>query len=199
MTYKPQQIVRSGEYNALAGLIAFPTPGTWDVLAGVPEASGGLAGGNQYIYYPAGIPGVSNSASVSAPPFTAHFFANARLFADALWSAKYNLPAGVAPWTAFLADAEMDLLVEDYDYLVFTDARSFYRLDIGSGVDDNTDFGVIRSRAYSAKITNVAGPGYPKEEDLFREPEVPVAARTYMNISIQAAQWIDITQSGPIR
>ena len=82
------------------------------------------------------------------------------------------------------------------DYLVFTDAQSWYRLDIGARAvgETNTNYGVLRGKAYTAAITNITGPGLPNEEDLFEEPEKPVDAKTYINVTIEAKGWEAIYQ-----
>ena len=198
LTYKPKHIVKAVKYNNLysSGSIAFPATlfDSWDNLAALPAGTQGrLQNGNQYIYYAVGIPGINNSTTNNAAAITVKFFANARVFADALWSSKNNKPLTDASYSTSAADALFNTLNAGTDYLVFTDARSFYRIDIGDGVGDSA-FGVFRSKAYTATINDIAGPGFPTEKELFMDPDVPVKERTFSNITIEAVDWKPMRQ-----
>jgi hypothetical protein len=205
--YEPQMIVKTVAYNQLVGAIAFTAYDTWDNLSTLPDGTAGrLEGGNQYFYYKAGITGgVTNATTNPAPPASdTYFFANARVFADALWIRANNKPLNDASYNSAAADALLEALNNDpeegdVDYMIFTDADSFYRLDIGDGDGDGANYGVLRGKAYTATITNIAGPGEPTEADLFNDPEDPVSARTYINVTILAADWEPRSQTGVVQ
>ena len=211
VTYKPQRIVRTVAHNPLAnagaGAIAFTAEGDWDTLAALAVGNAGrLQDGNKYYYYLAGISGgVENATSGTAPAYpVAYFFANERVFADALWVKANNKPMTDVSYSVAAADALLAALNSDpesgeIDYLIFTDASSYYRLDIGEGQGDDTDYGVLRGNAYEATINEIAGPGVPTEPDLFNDPELPVTAKTYINVTIEAADWTVVEQGGSVQ
>ncbi len=208
-TYKPKYILKAVSYNPLVGAgtgsIAFPAANfdTWANLAPATAGAGQLAGGNQYYYHIDGIEGVNDATTVGATSTRVHYFANARVLADAMWVKANNKPLTDASYLTGGGAGAADQLLADAitakECLIFTNGESYYRLDIGSGTGDATEYGVYRGNAYTANITNIAGPGVPDEGSLFDNPNDPVKAVTYINVSIETAEWHKVDQNGDLQ
>lgn len=130
------------------------------------------------------------------------YFKTVALFQEAAWMMKSGIPFVEATHRE-----EAKLLVKDPastkptiggDYMSFTDAQSYYRIDLGVGTGAETIYGVLRSNKYDATVNKITGPGVPSEEDLVVDPENPVSARTYISATIIPAVWNPITQSADL-
>lgn len=182
VTYKPQYIVTGLYFNNLTDNVEFG--GTdYDNLGATANApsmygSASAPAGQTYVYAPSAIEG--------AP---AGFYESEYLLAEAVWMsinhkdiyAEKDYPADI-----------LDLVAGKYKK--YTDAQSWYRIDIGTGSGAATKYGVLRGNAYTATVNNITGPGEPEEKDLFEKPTDPVLARTYINVTIVAKGWTPQTQ-----
>ena len=192
LTYKPLFIVESYTWQPLSSSIVYNYD-EWDNVKALGSGNDhGLEGGDTYIYDPVG---VENGGEV------AKFFANKQVYADAVYYsgggtlAAYNAAAVLAQvW-----DGTTSSFIAPYDRVkLFKDAQSWYRIDIGSGTSPNITYGVLRGTAYTAIISDITGPGEPTEPDLFIDPEIPVEAVTYINVTIKPATWTHVTQVVPV-
>lgn len=173
VTYKPKAIVNTVDFDLLENKVKCTEVKSYDDLS---------IGTGTYIYSTEVVHGIS-----------VDFFRSARVFADAVWMSKNQKPISDGSYSTTDADA----LVAG-KYKTFTNAQSWYRMDIGEGVGVNTIYGVLRGNAYTATVNNITGPGEAKEEDLFEKPEDPVSARTYINVTIEAKDWRPAVQSGDL-
>lgn len=121
------------------------------------------------------------------------YFATVVLFEEAAWMMKNSKPFVEADHRT---EAE-GLVLPEY-YQQFLGAKSYYRLDIGKGTGADTEYGVLRGNRYEATVNKITGPGAPKAEDLDKDPEKPVSAKTYIHATIVGAQWTPITQSADL-
>lgn len=130
------------------------------------------------------------------------YFATVAMFEEAAWMMKNGLPFIEATHRAeakdLIADPTSTKPTVGGDYLSFTGAKSYYRIDLGEGVGAETQYGVLRSNKYDATVNKITGPGMPSEEDLVVDPENPVSARTYISATIIPAVWKPISQSADL-
>lgn len=130
------------------------------------------------------------------------YFATVAMFEEAAWMMKNGLPFVEATHReaakALVADPTSTKPTVGGDYLSFTGAKSYYRIDLGEGVGADTQYGVLRSNKYDATVNKITGPGMPSEEDLVVDPENPVSARTYISATITSAAWKPISQSADL-
>ena len=203
VTYKPRNVANTVVADPLNGYKAKLTTVAYSTLevTGSPSETT-TAGVYAYVY----ITEAALQGDMSTP-----FFANPNLLARAYWmnmtgkdwtDAAY--PGDVTAITTafnpnFVYDGSLGAFGIAGAYKTFTNAQSWYRLDIGVGTGSATNYGVLRSNAYSAKVTDIAGPGEPSESALFKDPDAPVVALTYINVTIQAATWKPLNQENILK
>ncbi|MDH6321727.1 hypothetical protein M2463_003767 [Parabacteroides sp. PH5-13] len=122
----------------------------------------------------------------------------------AAWLYKNN-----AEWKNTAAQiAEAEALVDATDektaggelYYQFFNAESWYRLDLGeSTTGSNLKPGVLRGKAYNAKINSITGPGVPGEGEVEKDPEQPVVSMTYISATIEVKAWDVVSQVGELK
>jgi len=202
VTYKPKFIVTEASWDVLAlnaNKVTAVTK-TYDAatVGGVANP-GGLDGGNKYIYDQTGVTDKNN--------VTCNFFANLRVYADMVWMTTYNMPmtdpsySQAAAYALVGNDPGTGFVFIDPKVRIFTDAQSWYRIDIGETINaTTTKYGVLRSNAYTATINDISGPGLPTEGELFTgigdddNPEDPLDALTFVDVTIVPAIWHPIYQ-----
>ena len=196
VTYKPNYIVWDIFFNSTpsqmkvnikAGGIA-----TYDALDTAGDLMLDSSSDPQYVY-------VEKSAVI---PDSIRFFNDLQTYADWLWMTANELDITDA---SYLATDAMALLLAaaagsdpDEVYKVFTNAQSWYRIDMGEGTTPNVAYGVLRGHAYTATVSNITGPGEPEEADLFTDPDQPVEITTNIHVTIQPAEWIPVDQEIPV-
>lgn len=129
------------------------------------------------------------------------YFSTLSLFEEAAWMMKNGIPFTEANRDEARALITAPTSIEPTvggDYMSFTGANSYYRVDLGDGVGADTQYGVLRSNKYNATINKITGPGVPSEEDLIVDPTDPVSARTYISATIIPAEWKAISQSADL-
>ena len=179
VTYEPNTIIETVGFNPLSSVSTYTTDAYGNIYSGT---------GNTYVYV--------TDATVLGD-ITTPFFASVELLAKAYWQNQNNVEATVT--NGYVEAAVVSTLTTNEAYKTYLDAQSWYRIDMGIGnTAASTVYGVLRGNAYTATIDNITGPGEPSEEDLFDNPDDPVVARTYINVTIKAAEWYPVTQNGII-
>ncbi|MDH6314956.1 hypothetical protein M2463_000282 [Parabacteroides sp. PH5-13] len=182
LTFEPGTVVESVTQDLNVGLVT-----TTKKLADFTGANS-----KDYIYV---------SSPITSSIGRGTYFKTYDLLVQAVWIDQFgnstNKWAGSqAQKDEAIAHIETKKVDNELPYLAFTNAQSWYRLDIGEGDGDSADFGVLRGRSYVATINAITGPGYPKEENLYNKPGDPVSSMAYLNATITAAKWIPASQTG---
>lgn len=125
------------------------------------------------------------------------FFKTAALAKEALAMATHK--------KAETTEEQQNAFIEGVHFLTYTDGYCWYRMNIGSGVGNKTTVGVERGKSYSATINNITGVGQNSEEKLDgsdpsggNTPELPLDQNTYLDVTILAKGWDEISQSGDL-
>ena len=176
VTYKP--------YNVVSAVVFNPLTQKADLTTSSYTAQGLSA----YVY----VTDVAVLGDMTTP-----FFATPLLLAQAYWMNDNGKNITDASYASSGGDAAALALIAG-KYKAYANAQSWYRLDIGSGTGSSTQYGVLRGNAYTATVNNITGPGEPSEGALFDDPDAPVVARTYINVTINTAVWTPVTQSGEL-
>ncbi|MDR0430872.1 MAG: fimbria major subunit [Tannerellaceae bacterium] len=153
---------------------------------------------NSYVYTIAPIPGIPQGS----------YFASLDVLRKTAWLYQFN-----QPWPATPPTAEMDAIVTAADeasagttpnrklYYQFTNAESWYTLPLGESTNAaNLQPGVLRGKAYNAKINSITGPGVPKE-DIVEDPGRngdPIVSTTYISATIEVKDWAVVGQVGDL-
>ena len=99
----------------------------------------------------------------------------------------------------------LDYPFPSYGYYLFTDAQSWYRVNVGSDVGSIATipysipkWGTVRGVAYDTNITEFNGPGVPYEW-MFGDYDVPdpVEAMTYVSVQTRVVDWAYTSRSSP--
>lgn len=184
VTYKPNNIVTKVKFNKLTDNVDVIETQSYDNIYNIANAASEGATeyiGDVYVYVPVAIEGIP-----------AGFYQSAELLTEAVWMSKYGMDINDPASTYVYEDAHNALVSGKYKS--FVNAQSWYRIDIGVGSGSATKYGVLRGNAYTATVNNITGPGVPTEKELFEEPQDPVLARTYINVTIVAKGWSYKTQ-----
>ena len=181
VTYEPGFIATSVAHD-LTDVFAFGGFKAYSVI-----------GVNTYIYVHTNI--VLDKAIIPAGTY----ITSEDIFKAALWIAENdaawgNTGAQQTEAATLLASAAVK---DNYD--VFTDAQSWYRLDMGEGTGAATKYGVLRGNKYTATINNISGPGKPNEKDLDDDSDKPVVSNTYIALTITAVNWVPVSQGGDLQ
>lgn len=127
------------------------------------------------------------------------YFTDLNTLQKAAWLYTYN-----SPWigdAGQLAQAQALIGAADQDtkFYSFVNATSWYRLDLGTSTSgSNLVPGVLRGKAYNARINSITGPGLPDENKVELKPEEPVVSMTYISATIEVKDWEPVYQVGEL-
>lgn len=144
-----------------------------------------VSGSKDYIYTTGDVEGIAAGT----------YYSSVTVFAKDAWIRKN----GKAYADADHSDEAMAIITgAGNPYQSFTNATSYYRVDLGAGDGSATEYGVLRSNKYNATINKITGPGVPSEDDLVADSENPVSAKTYISATILPAEWSTVSQSADL-
>lgn len=78
---------------------------------------------------------------------------------------------------------------------------SFYRVNIGESVGNDTKYGVERNRQYNISVNNVTGPGYTSAYGAVSgsgNEDTPIDQKTYIDVTISVEDWKDANQNADL-